>query len=168
MLMGKLNADAMKQYWRRYAEICRASKFILSPRGMGVSSVRLFDAIRMGRVPVIVSDQWVPPEGPRWEQFSLRVAEKDIGQIPSLLERHESAAVGMGLAARKEWEAWFSPAVCFHHVVEACLDIKRTREIPERFARFIPFFQYLRPLHFRHLLRTKYHAWQRRTQMTQQ
>jgi len=167
VMAGKRDLAAMQDYWRRYAEICKNSKFVLCPRGKGVSSVRLFDSMRMGRVPVILADQWVAPDGPRWHEFSLRIAEKDFRRTPDLLEQYESAAVKMGLLARKEWEKWFSPEVCFHHVVESCLDIKGKRKIPEKFARFIPFIQYLRPLHFRHLLRTKYHAWQRRTQTTQ-
>src|SRR2546423_4170060 len=49
----------MRDYWRRDGEICKASKFILCSRGVGTSSVRLFDTMRMGRVPVILSDQWL-------------------------------------------------------------------------------------------------------------
>jgi len=157
-----LDAAAMREYWRRYAEICKASKFILCPRGMGASSVRLFDAMRMGRVPVILSDQWVSPEGPCWDKFTLRVREADFDRIPALLEQLEPKAVEMGMLAYAQWEEWFSPAVCFHHVVEWCLDITKHRRIPESLARFIPFIQYLRPFHFRHLLRTKYHAWRKR------
>ena len=160
---GRVDADGMRDYWRRYAEICKASKFILCPRGMGASSVRLFDTMRMGRVPVILSDEWVEPDGPSWQKFSLRVAEKNFATIPALLEEREVNAVEMGMLARAQWEEWFSEKVCFHRVVEWCLAIKRERRLPETIARFIPFVQYLRPFHFRHLLRTKYHAWQRRT-----
>jgi len=162
VLSGKLDAAAMKQYWRRYGETCKLSKFILCPRGMGTSSVRLFDTMRMGRVPVILSNQWVEPQGPCWEKFSLRVPEADFARIPPLLEEREVAAVEMGLLARAQWEEWFSEKVCFHRIVEWCLDIKRQRRIPEKWAHFLPYVQYLRPFHFRHLLRTKYHAWQQR------
>jgi len=116
----------------------------------------------MGRVPVILSDQWVEPEGPCRDKFSLRVREADYAQISALLERYESKAVEMGMLARAQWEEWFSEPVCFHRVVEWCLQIKRDRRIPEKIARFIPFIQYLRPFYFRHLLRTKYQALQQR------
>jgi hypothetical protein len=166
VLSGKLDAAAMKQYWRRYAEICKLSKFILCPRGMGASSVRLFDTMRMGRVPVILSDQWIEPQGPAWEKFSLRLPEAEFAEVPHLLEEHEAVAVEMGLLARAQWEEWFSERVSFHRVVEWCLDIKRHRHIPETWARFFPYIQYLRPFHFRHLLRTKHHAWQRRKRVS--
>ncbi len=35
-----------------------------APRGIGASSVRIFEAMRAGRAPVIISDDWiVPPVG---------------------------------------------------------------------------------------------------------
>ena len=40
----------------------------------------------LGRVPVIVSDQWVPPDGPDWESFSMRVKEREVDTIPAMLE----------------------------------------------------------------------------------
>ena len=168
VLSGKLGTAAMKQYWRRYGEICKRSKFILCPRGRGASSVRLFDTMRMGRVPVILSDQWIEPEGPCWAEFSLRVPEAKVASVPALLEEREATAVEMGLLAHAQWEEWFSPKVCFHRVVEWCLDIKRQRRIPEKWVHFMPYIQYLRPFHFRHLLRTKYQAWQQQHQPARQ
>src|SRR2546421_9642933 len=38
VLDEKLDAAAMREYWRRYGEICKASKFILCPRGLGTAS----------------------------------------------------------------------------------------------------------------------------------
>ena len=52
--------------------------------------------------------------------------------------------------AREQWEEWFSEDVCFHRVVEWCLDIKRNRRLPERIAALYLYLQYLRPFHFRH------------------
>ena len=139
-------------YDRRYAELCKASKFVLCPRGLSVSSIRLFETMRMGRVPVILADGWVAPEGPRWEKFSIRIPESEFAQIPRLLECRESEAIAMGELARREWEEWFSDDVLFHRLVELCLDIKRKRTIPESLARWPVYFQFLRPFHFRRLV----------------
>jgi hypothetical protein len=160
-LYGTMVPDEMRNYRRRYVEITHASKFVLCPRGLGVSSVRLFDTMRMGRVPVILSDDWVEPTGPDWNQFSLRVRERDFAQIPALLKKHESDAVRMGLLARATWEEWFSDEVAFHRVVEWCLSIKRRHRISEKWARLPMYIQFFRPFHFRHLLRTKRQAWTR-------
>jgi hypothetical protein len=160
-LYKKFSAQEEREYWQRYATTSKASKFILCPRGRGVSSVRLFDAMRMGRVPVILSDDWVEPVGPRWDQFSIRVSEGDFARIPELLEAREAQASHMGRLARAEWEEWFSERVCFHRVIDSCLQIRERRRLPEGLAHFVPFIQYLRPFHFRHLLRTRFQAWKK-------
>jgi hypothetical protein len=156
VLHGRLEKTALRDFWRRYARIMQASKFVLCPRGLGVSSVRLFDTMRIGRVPVILSDDWVEPAGPAWEKFSIRIPESEFGGIPDLLEKREAHAAAMGQLARQQWVEWFSQDVCFHRVVEWCLEIKRTRRVPERWARLTPYLQYLRPFHFRHRIRTKW------------
>lgn len=145
-------------YARRYAELTKASKFVLCPRGISPSSIRLFETMRMGRVPVILSDDWVAPVGPQWEKFSLRVGERDLADLPRLLEERESAAVDMGAAARLEWDRWFADEVLFHHLTELCLDIQRRRHIPERWARWTAYLHYLQPFQFRRLIGTTVRA----------
>ena len=158
VLHGKMERRERLDYDRRYAELSKASKFVLCPRGLSVSSIRLFETMRMGRVPVILSDEWVPPAGPRWEKFSIRITESEFAQIPSLLEQRESEAVRMGELARKEWEEWFSDEVAFHRLVESCLDIRRERRIPESLARWPAYLQCLRPFHLRRILGEQYRS----------
>ncbi|MDQ2869062.1 MAG: glycosyltransferase family 47 protein [Verrucomicrobiota bacterium] len=153
VLRSAMPADERAGYERRYAEIMQQSKFILCPRGMGASSMRLFDVMRIGRVPVVLSDRWLPPVGPRWEEFALRVPEADWEKLPRLLESREAQAVEMGLLARQEWENWFAPPSAFHRTVEWCLELRRQRRVPEAIARLPAFLQFLRPFHLRQLLR---------------
>jgi hypothetical protein len=158
ILHRKMDARERLDYHRRYAELTKASKFVLCPRGLSASSIRLFETMRMGRVPVILSDGWAGPAGPCWDKCALRVKEKDFAQIPRLLEQREGDAVAMGELARKEWEEWFSDEVVFHRVVELCLDIKRKRWVPESLARWPVYLQCLRPFHLRHMLGARYRA----------
>jgi len=46
----------------RYAQVMALSKFVLCPRGCGLSSYRLFESMSLGVAPVIISDQWQPIE----------------------------------------------------------------------------------------------------------
>jgi exostosin family protein len=122
----------------RYAEVMRRSKFVLCPRGSGTSSIRLFETLRAGRVPIIISDQWVAPEGPDWSSCSLRVRERNIDGIAELLSSIEPRWPEMASAARQMWNEWFSDEVLFDRMGDALDDIKRCRRISERMAQRIP------------------------------
>ena len=158
MLDRKMDRRERLDYDRRYAELTKASKFVLCPRGLSPSSIRLFETMRMGRVPVILADAWARPLGPSWDRFAIQVPEKDFAQVPRILEEREPHAVEMSELARAEWERWFSEEVLFHHLVELCLDIQRNRKIPESLARWTAYLHYLQPFHFRRLLGSAFRA----------
>ncbi len=156
ILQHKMDRRERLDYDRRYAELTKASKFVLCPRGVSASSIRLFETMRMGRAPVILSDDWVPPIGPRWEEFAIQVREREFSTIPALLEEREAEAVAMGGRARAEWEEWFSDEVLFHQLVELCLDIKKNRTVPESVARWTAWSHFLQPFHLRRLAGSGY------------
>jgi Exostosin family len=158
ILDRKMGRRERLDYDRRYAELTKASKFVLCPRGLSASSIRLFETMRMGRVPVILADAWVRPQGPRWEEFAIQVAERDFARIPELLEKREPDAVKMGKRAHEEWDRWFSDEVLFHRLVELCLDIKATRKVPESIGHWEAYLHYLAPFHLRRLLGAGYRA----------
>lgn len=149
VLSRSMSAGERREYHRRYAEITRGSKFVLCPRGLSVSSVRVFETMQMGRVPVILSDGWVRPPGPAWERFAIQIPEAECAQIPRILEQREADALAMGSLAREQWLEWFADDVVFHRAVEQCLALKINRRVPERLARWPVYLQYLRPFHLR-------------------
>jgi hypothetical protein len=100
----------------RFREVMRRSKFVLCPRGQGASSIRLYETLAAGRVPVIIADHWTPPVGPRWSECSLLWPEHRVAELPRVLETLEPRFEQMGLAARYEYERWFHPTVAFHHL----------------------------------------------------
>jgi Exostosin family len=134
-----------------YGSIITRTKFVLCPRGYACSSWRLFETMKAGRVPVIISDQWVPPLGPAWDTFSIRVREKDIKRIPDLLEEHEPHVEPMGRLARATWEQWFSREAAFHRIVEWCLRLHGGHSAAG-IAASLPYLQLLRPFFVRHVL----------------
>jgi len=115
-----------------YADMLADTKFALCPRGRGASSMRLFEAMRVGCVPVILADAWVPPSGPPWAEFSVIVAEKDCLSVPRLLEELEPTAGAKSAIARQVWSDWFSDEATFHRLVEWCLELSRDRTVSER------------------------------------
>lgn len=136
-----------EDYQRRYADSVKKSAFVLCPRGGGPSSFRLFETMMLGRVPVILADQWVPPTGPDWDSFSVRIKETEIHTIPSVLEARASEADHMGEAARTAWLEWFSDSVSFHHIVESCLELTKSASSRTGIRRYAPYVQFLRPYH---------------------
>jgi hypothetical protein len=109
--------------------------------------------MKAGRVPVIISDQWVPPVGPLWKTFSIRVNEREIDRIPGLLEDYEPQAQAIAMAARAAWEEWFSIEAVFHRIVEWCLEL-RQRSATRPVNHLIPYVHLLRPFYFRHVVLT--------------
>jgi hypothetical protein len=107
------SAEIYRDYRDRYGDELAAVRYVVSPRGVGPSSMRIFEAMKAGRAPVVVSDEWVEPEGPDWPSFSLRIAERDVAQLPALLERRAGDAAEMGRRARQAWERWFSPEASY-------------------------------------------------------
>ncbi len=100
-----------------YREVTRRSQFVLCPRGVSASSIRVFEAMEAGAVPVIVADDLQLPLGPAWEDFSLRVREREVATIPRLLERWQHRAPAMGAAARSAWDEYFSPGATIGSMV---------------------------------------------------
>jgi len=102
-------AEGKLEKQQRYVEICERSKFILCPRGVGPNSIRLFEALKLGIAPVIISDAWIRCEGPNWEEFAIFMAEKDVGQIEAILLQAEPDYIKKGKLARQAYDDFFSP-----------------------------------------------------------
>jgi Exostosin family len=124
--------DDMK---KRYVDMIARSKFVLCPRGNGTSSFRLFEVMQCGRVPVIIADSWVPPEGVDWKSCSVRVQELDIPRIPSILEEYESSWAEMASCARRVWEDHYCPSQIGESLLNGIKSIRKSRRFPERWYR---------------------------------
>lgn len=111
-----------------YAQLLQNSKFILCPRGSSPSTFRIFEAMRAGRVPIIISDEWFPPRNINWSDFSLRVSENNISKIPTLLEKLEPEAERMGKIARQVWENNFAVDTGFQWIMDTCNFIQSQRK----------------------------------------
>ncbi|OVA20266.1 Exostosin-like [Macleaya cordata] len=70
-----------------YIQHMKSSKYCICAKGYEVNSPRVVEAIFYECVPVIISDNFVPPffEVLNWEAFSVIVAEKDIPKLKDIL-----------------------------------------------------------------------------------
>jgi hypothetical protein len=136
-------------YIIRYAELLRSTKFVLCPRGVGPSSWRLFETMKAARVPVIIADEWVPPEGPDWGSCSIRVPEADVDRLPRLLEEMEPQAGRLARNARSEWERYFAEDTIFSTIVDACVGIQNRKVRSVRLTTSLQYAKLWQPRHFK-------------------
>lgn len=143
----------MNQFQSHYAKSISNSMFVLCPKGVSPSTVRVYEVMKAGRVPVIIANDWQPPDGPDWGSISVRVDESRIHSVPEILESMKGDAEKMGQKARLEWEKWYGPGRLFHNHVEWCLGIKKSRRYPESVLRFTAWLQMIEPLYIIDYLR---------------
>ncbi|CAJ1972246.1 unnamed protein product [Sphenostylis stenocarpa] len=72
---------------RNYIQYMKSSKYCICAKGYEVNSPRVVEAIFHECVPVIISDNFVPPfyEVLNWESFAVIVLEKDIPNLKNIL-----------------------------------------------------------------------------------
>lgn len=71
----------------RYREFMKSSKYCICAKGYEVHTPRVVESIYYECVPVIISDNYVPPffEILEWESFSVFVLEKDVPNLRNIL-----------------------------------------------------------------------------------
>lgn len=99
-IFGAMARDAEGK--RIYMDYMNSSKYCICARGYEVHSPRIVEAIFSECVPVIISDNYVPPffEVLKWEAFSVFVRERDVPNLRSILlsiteERYLSLQLGV-------------------------------------------------------------------------
>lgn len=92
----------------RYADDLSRVRFALCPKGNGLGTIRFYEALETGRVPVVISDRWMPPADIDWSRCMIRVPESEIAELPKILARHDARWPEMAAAATTIWHDHFS------------------------------------------------------------
>jgi hypothetical protein len=114
-----LSQPGREERQQRYAQTIASSHFVLCPRGAGTGSIRLFEVMQAGVAPVLISDGYLLPAHVPWDNFLIRIAERDITRLPELLEPHLASAADRGRFARQAWLDYFAPEKEFDAIVAA-------------------------------------------------
>ena len=100
-----------------------SSDYVLCARGWANCSIRFWETLSLGRIPVLVDTDCVLPYefAIDWEKYRVRVSEHDIAHAAlRIREFHEALAPGefeaLQIACRKLWEEWFSPLGFFKNL----------------------------------------------------
>ena len=74
----------------KYNELLLKSRYTLAPSGSGPNSIRFWEALAVGSIPILLSDKLELPEHPLWSDAILIVPENTVNNIPNLLENISS------------------------------------------------------------------------------
>ena len=88
-----------KEFVDKYLDLLNDSIFSICPRGTGVGSIRLWESMSMGCIPIILSDDYKEPKIIKfyddglindlsWNDFSYHIKEKDVHLIKDLVKYH--------------------------------------------------------------------------------
>lgn len=68
-----------------YNKLLLESRFSLCPSGSGPNSIRLWESLAIGSIPILLADTLDLPSHELWEHAILRVKESDLHKLPELL-----------------------------------------------------------------------------------
>tara|TARA_B100001063_G_C16775120_1_gene564659 strand:+ start:2664 stop:3578 length:915 start_codon:yes stop_codon:yes gene_type:complete len=84
---GELNEDDIqKAKTNKYNEIMLDSRYTLCPSGSGPNSIRFWEALGVGSIPILLADTLELPKDKLWKDSILIVEEKDLKKIPKILK----------------------------------------------------------------------------------
>lgn len=92
----RLDFSLPEDFRNRYIQMMGQTKFSLCPRGTGIGSVRLFESMAMGCVPVIIADGYIQPLSQKldWNKFSISVDESLVEDIPKIIKQYDFDSMG--------------------------------------------------------------------------
>ncbi|KAJ6731509.1 EXOSTOSIN HEPARAN SULFATE GLYCOSYLTRANSFERASE -RELATED [Salix purpurea] len=124
-ILGPMSRDNAGK--RRYREYMKRSKYCICARGYEVHTPRVVESIFYECVPVIISDNYVPPlfEVLNWEAFSVFIQEKDIPNLRNILlsiPEEKYVAMQMGVKKVQQHFLWHKKPVkydLFHMILHS-------------------------------------------------
>jgi hypothetical protein len=85
---GDLNEDnTHKKKTYEYNELLLRSKYTLCPSGSGPNSIRFWEALGSGSIPVLLADTLELPENKLWDSAIIKMREADIDNVDDVLRK---------------------------------------------------------------------------------
>ena len=72
---------------QKYNKLLLDSRYSLCPSGSGPNSIRFWEALAVGSIPILLADTLELPEHDLWDKTIIKVAEKDLETIPNVLSK---------------------------------------------------------------------------------
>lgn len=109
----RLSEESRRVMEIKWIETLNNSKFIMSPRGGGLNSIRFFETLAFGRIPILIADDTKLPleDTINYNKFIVRVPEKKINDsylyVKEFLRKNDLCEASK--LARDTWNTYFSP-----------------------------------------------------------
>ncbi len=118
-LHKQIRATNARENLKLFRGLLNASLFNLCPRGVGPASFRIFESFHVGSVPVIISDNYRRPYGDEvnWDDFSVTIKEKDIGNIKKILYSKKEKVPSMVAKGKKFYKAYCTREMACRRII---------------------------------------------------
>jgi len=83
---GDLTEENQMAQKQEFQNILARSRFSLCPRGTGAGTLRFWESLQAGAIPVLLSDNLCLYDGIDWNKTIIRIPEADVEKIPTILE----------------------------------------------------------------------------------
>jgi len=100
---GQVNIKTRREYLSSISN----NLFTLCIRGAGNFSYRFYEALCMGRIPILIDTDTVLPFESiiDWQQYIIKIKENEIDQLPSIINNCKIKTIDI----RRMWEEYLSP-----------------------------------------------------------
>lgn len=78
---------------KEYCQLMAQSIFALAPRGFGLTSFRICEALQFGSIPIYVSDNHIIPYGRDFNEYGVLVHSSDIDHLDDILKAFSQAEI---------------------------------------------------------------------------
>lgn len=119
-----------KEKENEYLNVLNNSVFSLCPGGTGPNSIRLWESIEMGVIPVILSDSYLPPgDNQLWVKATISCTETDLGiqTLPNRLSKlaENEDEVAAYLKHLRQLKQLYGKDVFVTGIIEKCCDLRQ-------------------------------------------
>jgi hypothetical protein len=121
-VMGGASFQVATSFQREFYQNTIDSDYIVCARGFGNNSIRLYEALCCGRIPVFIDTDCVLPYDFEidWKKYCVWVDESELPQLGEKIADFHAGLSHTGFldlqrACRKLWEEWLAPEAFFAH-----------------------------------------------------
>jgi hypothetical protein len=91
-----------EQEKNQYINHLKRMTYVICPRGIENFSFRVYEALRYGRIPVIINTDMVLPEKIDWDRISVRVPYESLDKIYDIVLRDYNSRSGQDFVERQQ------------------------------------------------------------------